>query len=153
VIAALRGRESRTPGLPGANAVNNPEAMQDRPTAPELLDALAELLFAEVREWVPGERRFQVLVAANVCAVVARELRAGKEPSAADALLFRSLLGEEAAGPAPGEAEAEAREAAARLAREIRAGNLDGEIERVAGRLREHVRRKLEVARPDYVDG
>jgi hypothetical protein len=126
--------------------------MQDRPTAPELLDALAEFLFAEVREWVPRERRFQILVAANVCAVVARELRAGEAPSAADALLFLPLLGEEGADPAPDAAEAEAREAAARLAREIRAGNLDREIERVAGRLREHVRRKLKVARPGYAD-
>ena len=46
--------------------------MQDRPTAPELLDALAAMLFTEVREWVPRERRFQVLVAANVCATATR---------------------------------------------------------------------------------
>jgi uncharacterized protein DUF6285 len=124
--------------------------MQDRPTAPELLDALAELLFGDVREWVPSERRFQVLVAANVCAVVARELRAGEEGSLADLALFRDLLGIE--GPAPDleDAEAEAREAAAELGWEIRRGNLDDEIELAAARLREHVRRKLEVARPGY---
>ena len=63
--------------------------MQDRPTAPELLDAMAAKLFAEVREWVPRERRFQILVLANLCAVIARELRAGAEPSLADARLFR----------------------------------------------------------------
>src|SRR5687767_5007064 len=91
--------------------------MQDRPTAPELLDALAELLFADVREWVPRERRFQILVAANLCAVVARELRAGEEHSAADAQLFRSLLGEETGDPPAAEPEAEARAAAERLAR------------------------------------
>ena len=126
--------------------------MQDRPTAPELLDALAELLFTDVREWVPRERRFQILVAANLCAVVARELRAGEEPSASDARLFRSLLGEEVGDPAAGEAEAEARDAAERLARRIRAGELDRELEGVAGRLSEHVRRKLDVARPGYAD-
>jgi Domain of unknown function (DUF6285) len=126
--------------------------MQDRPTAPQLLDALAELLFADVREWVPRERRFQILVAANLCAVVARELRAGEEPSAADAQLFSSLLGQEAGDPTPGEAEAEARAAAERLARRIRAGELDAELEDVAGRLSEHVRRKLDVARPGYAD-
>jgi hypothetical protein len=124
--------------------------MQDRPTAPELLDALAAMLFAEVREWVPRERRFQVLVAANVCAVVARELRAGAEPSVADALLFRELLGADAAEPVPDRAAEEAREAAAELAELLRAGELDADIDRVAGRLREHVRRKLEVARPGY---
>lgn len=124
--------------------------MQDRPTAPELLDALAAMLFSEVREWVPRERRFQVLVAANVCAVVARELRAGAEPSLADARLFRELLGAEAGEPAPERAAEEAREAAAELSVALRAGELDEELEAVAARLREHVRRKLEIARPGY---
>lgn len=124
--------------------------MQDRPTAPELLDALAAMLFSEVREWVPRERRFQVLVAANVCAVVARELRAGVEPSVEDAVLFRELLGADAAPPAPERAGEEARAAAAELAEVIRAGELDGSLDEVVGRLREHVRRKLEVARPGY---
>jgi hypothetical protein len=126
--------------------------MQDRPTAPELLDALAELLFADVREWVPRERRFQILVAANLCAVIARELRAGEEPSAADAQLFRALLRADGPAPVPGKADDEAREAAAQLAKRIRAGELDDDIEKVAGRLGEHVRRKLDVARPGYAD-
>jgi hypothetical protein len=127
--------------------------MQDRPTAPELLDALAAMLFTEVREWVPRERRFQILVAANVCAVVARELRAGAEPSAADAVLFRELLGAAATVPAPEDAAEEARAAAAELAEVIRAGELDGSLGEVAARLREHVRRKLEIARPGYWEG
>ena len=126
--------------------------MQDRPSAPELLDALAELLFADVREWVPRERRFQILVAANICAVVARELRVGEEPTIADARLFRGLLGEPGSEPPRDDPKAEAREAAAELARAIREGRLDGDIEAVAGELREHVRRKLDVARPGYAD-
>lgn len=126
--------------------------MQDRPTAPELLDALAELLFGDVREWVPRERRFQVLVAANVCAVVARELRAGDDASLADVKLFRSLLGVEGPVPEPRQADAEAREAAAELAWAIRQGKLDSGIESVASELGAHVRRKLEVARPGYAD-
>ena len=124
--------------------------MQDRPTAPELLDALAAMLFTEVREWVPRERRFQVLVAANVCAVVARELRAGAAPSQADARLFRELLGEDATEPPPAGAEADARGAAAELAAALRAGDLDDRLPEASQRLREHVRRKLEVARPGY---
>ena len=66
---------------------------QDRPERAELLDAVAEYLFAEVRPAVPREQRFQVLVAANVCAVVARELRAGDEPLREDLAMFRDLLG------------------------------------------------------------
>ena len=124
--------------------------MQDRPTAPELLDALAELLFGDVREWVPRERRFQVLVAANLCAVVARELRAGDEPSLADVRLFRELIGATGPEPEPEDAEDEARESAKELAWLLRRGELDDRIEEVARRLREHVRRKLDVARPGY---
>ena len=124
--------------------------MQDRPTAPELLDALAAMLFTEVREWVPRERRFQILVAANVCAVIARELRAGAEPSLADARLFRELLGAEAGDVPPERAEEEARGAAAELAEVLRAGELDDSLDEVVDRLREHVRRQLEIARPGY---
>jgi hypothetical protein len=116
--------------------------VQDRPTAPELLDAMAAKLFGEVREWVPRERRFQVLVLANLCAVIARELRAGDAPSAADLELFRRL----------GAAGDDDREAAADLARRIRAGELDGELIGAIADLREHVARKLEIARPGYAD-
>lgn len=116
--------------------------MQDRPTAPELLDAMAAQLYGEVRDWVPRERRFQVLVLANLCAVIARELRAGEAPSEADAELF-AALGAKPAG-------AGARELAADLARRIRAGELDDRLDEAIERLREHVERKLAVARPDY---
>ena len=120
--------------------------MQDRPTAPDLLDALAELLFTDVREWVPSDRRFQILVAANLCAVVARELRAGEGPSADDAELFRSLLGEESSDAATDDADAErARGRGPARARDprwkSRRGARDGRRP-----LREHVGRKLDVA-------
>jgi hypothetical protein len=124
--------------------------MQDRPTAPELLDAMAAKLFGDVREWVPRERRFQVLVLANLCAVIARELRAGAEPSLADARLFRELTGVEAPEPAAEDADEAAREAATELAAAIRRGDLDASLTEVLAGVREHVRRKLEVARPGY---
>jgi hypothetical protein len=116
--------------------------MQDRPTAPELLDAMAAKLFGEVREWVPRERRFQILVLANLCAVIARELRAGGAPDEQDVALFRELGSE-------GE---DARSAAADLAARIRAGELDDELDAVVVGLKEHVGRKLEVARPGYTE-
>jgi hypothetical protein len=125
--------------------------MQDRPTAPELLDAMAAKLFAEVREWVPRERRFQILVLANLCTVIARELRAGAEPSLADVRLFRELLRVpiEPVVP-PEEAAAAARASAGELAAALRRGELDDRLDEVIGRLREHVARKLEIARPGY---
>jgi hypothetical protein len=118
--------------------------MQDRPTAPELLDSVAEYLFAELRPEVPREQRFKVLVAANVCAVVAREIRAGEESDRRDLALFSELLGKDVD---------DVRAAAAELARRLRAGELDDRIEELAPRLEEHVGRKLEIGRPGYADG
>jgi hypothetical protein len=115
--------------------------MQDRPTAPELLDSVAEYLFGELRPEVPREQRFKVLVAANVCAVVAREIRAGDQPDAEDLALFSELLGEETE---------DVHEAAAELARRLRSGELDDRIDELAPKLEEHVRRKLAIARPGY---
>jgi len=115
--------------------------MQDRPDASELLEAVAEYLFAELRPEVPHEQRFRVLVAANVCAVVARELRAGEAPDRKDLELFRELLGDEVSDPQKGAAE---------LAQRLRSGELDDRLDELAPRLEEHVRRKLKIARPGY---
>ena len=117
--------------------------MQDSPTAPELLESVAEYLFGELRPEVPREQRFKVLVAANVCAVVARELRAGDAPDREDLALFRELLGDEVDDTRAGAAE---------LSRRLRAGELDERIDELVPRLEEHVRRQLEIARPGYTD-
>ena len=127
---------------------------QDRPDAAELLDALAEFLYGDVAEWAPREKRFQVLVAANLCAVVGRELRAGSEPLRDDLVLLLELL--DAEQPAGDLSEAELREAVraaeAELARQLRAGEFDSRLDAIASRLTEHVRRKLETARPGYAE-
>jgi len=116
---------------------------QDSPRAPELLESVAEYLVGELRPEVPREQRFKVLVAANVCAVVAREIRAGEAPDREDLALFNELLGEET-----GDVHA----AAAELSRRLRAGELDDRIDELTPRLEEHVRRKLAVARPGYTE-
>jgi hypothetical protein len=125
--------------------------MQDRPDAPELLDAVAEYLFGELRPEVPREQRFKVLVAANVCAVVAREIRAGDGPTREDLKLFRELLGEEGEAPSdPDELAREVRQAVEELSNRLRSGEIDDRLDELAPKLAEHVRRKLEVARPGY---
>jgi hypothetical protein len=132
--------------------------MQDLPEAPELLDAVAAYLLAELRPSAPREQRFRVLVAANVCALVARELRIGDRPSREDLASFRLILDPKrresapAAVPDQDDPEAEARAAAAELAGRIRAGLLDDRLEQTITLLRDHVRRKLEIARPGYAD-
>ena len=114
---------------------------------------MAAKLFGDVREWVPRDRRFQVLVLANLCAVIARELRAGAEPTLADVRLFRELLRAPTEPAVPPQDAAEvARAAAGELAAAIRRGELDDRLDEAIARLREHVRRKLEIARPGYAD-
>lgn len=126
---------------------------QDRPSAPELLDAVAEYLFAELRPEVASEQRFRVLVAANVCAIVARELRAGEAPALEDLALFSELLGRDTDPEAGADAEESVRAAAAELAAVLRSGELDDRLDELAPRLAEHVKRQLDVARPGYADG
>jgi hypothetical protein len=128
--------------------------MQDRPTAGELLDSVAEYLFGELRPVVPREQRFKVLVAANLCAVVAREIGAREGPDREDLALFSDLLGEAKDPPEdPRELAVATRAAAAELSARLRAGELDDQLEELAPRLGEHVRRKLEVSRPGYAGG
>ena len=53
--------------------------MQSRPTAAELLDAVRELLSAEILPTIQDDGlRFRVLIAANVLAIVGRELTIGE---------------------------------------------------------------------------
>lgn len=128
--------------------------MQDRPSAPELLEAVAEYLFSELRPEVPREQRFKVLVAANLCTVVAREIRAGEGPDRQDLELFRRLLGESGEVPEdPAELADQTRAAAADLSRRMRSGELDDRLEELTPKLEEHIRRKLEIARPGYDKG
>ena len=98
--------------------------MQDRPEAPELLLAVAGWLMEDLLPVAPAEQRFHVRVAANACAIVAREWEADV-----------------------GRAERTAQE---RFAREIRAGEWDARWEQALERAREEVRAKLAVAHPGW---
>jgi hypothetical protein len=99
--------------------------MQDRPDAPELLAALARWLYDDLRPTLPREQRFQALVAANSCAILAREW-VTDGPAAPD--------------------RTEQRE----LARAIRNGEHDDRWDDVLRQVREEVRGKLAVAHPGY---
>ena len=100
--------------------------MQDRPDAPELLAAVAQYLFEDLLPEVPREHRFDVRVAANCCAIVAREWDA--EVGRPDRAPQREL------------AEA------------IRSGSLDDRWAETVESVREDVRAKLAVAHPGWTD-
>ncbi len=108
-----------------------------RPTAAELVAAVAEFLDTEVRdsESVAGPVKFQARVAANALRMVERELAAGDAPapSAASEALAGVGFGDEAA-----------------LAAAIRAGQLDDRADDVTACLRVLVRQRLAAAHPGY---
>jgi hypothetical protein len=98
--------------------------MPDRPNALELIEAVTEFLQDEVLPAADDHRlKFRTLVALNALGIAARELEAGDDAS-------------------PGH------EAAAGLARRIRAGDPPDDALRV---LKEHVAAKLRISNPGYL--
>jgi hypothetical protein len=70
--------------------------MQDRPTTPELLQAVAEFLRERVLPATEGALAYQVRVAANALAIVQREVAQGAAAQAREAEGLRALLGPQA---------------------------------------------------------
>jgi hypothetical protein len=107
-----------------------------RPTAAELIAAVAEFLETDVRESTAGQVNFHARVAANALRMVERELLADAEAAdgVADALARVGCVDE------------------AQLAAAIRAGELDGGNECVQSALRALVGRRLAAAHPGYQD-
>jgi aminoglycoside phosphotransferase (APT) family kinase protein len=103
-----------------------------RPTAAELVAAVAEFLEGEVRATTAGAVNFHALVAANALRIVERELLddAADEPAAAlTALGFADEAG---------------------LAAAIRGGELDGQSREVTTCLRALVGHRLAISHPGY---
>jgi hypothetical protein len=106
----------------------------DAPTAAQLVEAVRELLEGDVLDATTGRVRFHVRVAANVLAIVQRELEQGPALAAAHAERLAAL------GVASD----------AELAAAIRSGDLDGRWDEVAAAVRASVADKLAVAHPGY---
>ncbi|HKF14138.1 MAG TPA: DUF6285 domain-containing protein [Gaiellaceae bacterium] len=99
--------------------------MADRPTAPELIEAVFEFLSSELLPTLDDHRmKFRTLVAMNALAIARRELEASNTV----------LLGDEQA---------------ADLARRIRAGEPP---QRALELLKEHVAEKLRISNPAYLE-
>lgn len=117
--------------------------MQDRPTASELLEAIAQLLEGEALTATRGGLQHQVRVAGNLCRILEREARLGAAAEEREVALLAGALGEEAAGR-------DALSLSRVLAQRLDAGG-DPALERRAWRaLVEIVRGKLAIAKPGH---
>lgn len=110
--------------------------LHGRPTAAELIAAVAEFLETDVREATSGQvnahLNFQARVAANALRMVQRELQSPGESDVRAALAGLGFPDEAA------------------LAAAIRAGDLDGRDDDVTAALRVLVRHRLAAAHPGY---
>ena len=128
--------------------------MQDRPSVPELLEAVRAFLVEDVVPALEGPRQFHARVAANVLAIVGREL-AGEDASlVSEWRRLSELLGGASETPVRLQAlRAAVRDGTAALAERIRRGEADAAPFRA--RVRAHVRAtvedKLRVANPRFV--
>jgi hypothetical protein len=117
--------------------------VQDRPTASELLQTIADLLEGEVLAATKGGLQHQVRVAGNLCRILEREARLGAAADAREVEGLANALGEPAAGR-------NALELSHALVARLDAGG-DAALERRAWRaLVDVVRAKLAIAKPGH---
>jgi hypothetical protein len=123
--------------------------MQDKPTATELLDALAVFLRDEVAPRLDGGLRFKALVGANVAGIVSRELTLGPAQDRAQLERLAALLGL-ASDPATDDVATRVRDLSFELCRRIDSGQADQGPWRsqVIDHLRQSVEEKLAIDNP-----
>ena len=68
--------------------------MREQPSAADLLDAVGEFLTRELLPTLSGRQAFHARVAANVLAIVRREMRLGPAADREEAARLAALLGE-----------------------------------------------------------
>jgi aminoglycoside phosphotransferase (APT) family kinase protein len=107
-------------------------ALHGRPTAAELVAAVAEFLETDVRQATSGQVNFHARVATNALRIVERELLVSDDAPPRAALAQLGFADE------------------AELAAAIRAGDLDEKTQDVTACLRTVVRHRLTVAHPGY---
>ena len=129
--------------------------MNDRPTPVELLRAVERFLQKDVVPALSGPQRYQARVAANVVAVVAREIETEADHLRGEWERLGRLLKLDAERPDDRQAlRTDVRSRTDELVRHIREGGADAGPwrEAVLAHLRRTVADKLDVARPPRAD-
>jgi hypothetical protein len=115
----------------------------DRPTAPELLDAVTEFLEHDLQPALDGRLAFHTRVAVNALRIARRELELGPQLDAARRAGLPRLLDVPVDSSPPRDLEIE-------LARRVRAGALDDRRPELVDYLRATLRIQLDIAHPGY---
>jgi hypothetical protein len=129
--------------------------MYDHPSAAELIAAARMQLEQQVIPSIAEPRlRFQTLVAANVLAIVERELAAGDAPLTAAWRRAAGLLGDAAEQPAGEALRAAVAVQARQLCENIRAGMYDDGPQRqdLLAHLRRTAEEELQIANPRLLE-
>lgn len=112
-------------------------SLHGSPTSAELVESVREWIERDVLPTTDGRTRFHARVAANVLAMVERELLAGSAQEIEHLERLASLhMADEA-----------------ELAARIRDGSLDRRLDEIRDVLRADVAARLAVANPTYADG
>jgi hypothetical protein len=125
--------------------------MQDPPNADDLLEAIADFLEQDVLPEQRGRTAFHTRVAANLCRILARESRLETDFLEREAGELRRLLGSAAEPASARDLRSHVRSLNEELASRIRRGEIDCRKNQLIPIVKEQVRRKLLVARPDYI--
>jgi hypothetical protein len=114
--------------------------LDERPTATELVAAVADFLEREVQPALDGRLAFHTKVAANALRIVERELTAGPAAVEDDRARLRELTGTDGALPALN----------ALLAQRIRAGELPADDPALRDHLARSVLSRIAIDNPRY---
>jgi aminoglycoside phosphotransferase (APT) family kinase protein len=131
-ITAPPGDDAGRAAARGGAGQSDPTGLYGRPSAAELVAAVADFLDRDVRESTAGQVNFYARVAANVLRIVERELLGDPATEVADVLAGLGFADE------------------AQLAAAIRRGALDDRPDDVTHCLRALVSNRLGVAHPGY---
>ena len=120
--------------------------MQNEPDSADLLAIVAEVLTDEVVPKLTGAAQHHARVAANIVAIVEREIRVADDNDAHELARLRGVLGDECPG--------DLCDARAALVASLRAGLGDDprRFEEIWTNLLDTVRRDLAVCKPGYDD-
>jgi hypothetical protein len=126
--------------------------MQDRPTAPELLEALGDFMRDRAENARDRWERFQFQVAANSIGIIKRELEMEDRFMRSEWRGLNQMLGAESMPEGQAALATRLSERNAELSERIRRGDFDGEAEaRLLPHLWETIMNKVRVASPNEI--